>query len=78
MAKFGGSQPNAGRKCGYTEATRTAAINKSWDLVLEALTDSHPTERLSYKEKLEIAKMIAVKTVPSDVNVNDVHKLLLE
>lgn len=61
---------NSGRRSNANEALRLRVLDKAWVILEAALDDPH----LNMKEKLEIAKSLAVKSIPTEhsgsVNAN--------
>jgi len=65
MAGVPGHKGAGGRKPAYDEKVRTAVINKCWQFLLEEM-EREDTPR---SVKRDIAKSLATKSVPTDINV---------
>lgn len=59
-------KPKGGRKSLVDELVRAAVINKSWQVVKDALTSE---SQLNYKEKVDVAVRIAAKTIPQNLDL---------
>ena len=71
----GGKKGNRGRKSLSDEIVRAAVIDKSWGLLNKVLDGEY---HFDDEKKVFIARDIAVKTIPKDVNVKtkDIDNLL--
>ena len=75
---WGGKRANSGRKSWVDEEIRAAVVNKSWEVLKEALDD----KRISKWQKRRIALEIAKKSMPTQiegsVNVSKLDDILDE
>jgi len=60
--------PGGGRKGWEDEQLRKKVLEKCWKFLDAAMSEGSVA---TYEQKLDIAKSIASKSMPTDINVND-------